>query len=202
MDNGVFHHGVRPNPAGDWPQIDSTAFVDPSAQIIGNVRIGPKVYVGPNAVIRSDEPDTEGKVHPIVLEAECSIQDGVIIHALGGSSVRIDPRAFISHGCIVHGPCIIGADCFLGFRVVVFEATLEVAVFVGVGAIILETDVSSHTMVPAGSLIYSHDQSNLLRTICPGDEQFVQRSVETSRILREGYWKRIELKSSYWTQVL
>jgi hypothetical protein len=34
--------GIRPNPLGDWPQIDPTAFVDPSAQIMGNVQIGPK----------------------------------------------------------------------------------------------------------------------------------------------------------------
>ncbi|MFH1243061.1 MAG: hypothetical protein V1689_11965 [Pseudomonadota bacterium] len=187
MKNMVTNHGIRPNPTGDRPEIDPTAFVDPSAQIIGNVRIGPKVYVGPNAVIRSDEPDTEGKVDPIVLEAECSIQDGVIIHSLGGSSVRIGPRAFISHGCIVHGPCVIKADCFLGFRVTVFGATLEEAVWVGVGAVILETDISSHSMVTAGSLIHSHDQASHLRTICPGDEQFQQNAVETNRILRESY---------------
>jgi len=60
------HSGIRPNPVGDWPQIDSTSFVDPSAQIMGNVCIGPKVYVGPQAVIRADEVDSHGKVHPLV----------------------------------------------------------------------------------------------------------------------------------------
>ena len=84
------NHGVRPNPNGDRPEIDPTAFVDPSAQIIGNVRIGPNVYIGPQAVIRADEADTEGKVHPIVIKVESNIQDGVIIHARGGTSVKIE----------------------------------------------------------------------------------------------------------------
>jgi carbonic anhydrase/acetyltransferase-like protein (isoleucine patch superfamily) len=35
--------GIRLNPHGDWPEIDPTAFVDPSAQIIGKVVVGPKV---------------------------------------------------------------------------------------------------------------------------------------------------------------
>jgi len=182
------HRGIRPNPSGDLPEIDPTAFVDPSAQIIGNVRIGPGVYVGPNAVIRSDEADTGGKVHPVVVEADCSIQDGVIIHALRGSSVRIGPRAIISHGCIIHGPCVIGADSFIGFRAVVFGSTLEEEVWVGIGAIILESNLLSHTMVPAGSLTQSHDQSNDFRLTKPEEQQFQRDVLATNRLLREGYW--------------
>ena len=60
------YHGVRPNPSGDWPEIDLTAFVDPTALIIGNVCIGPNVYVGPQTVIRADEIDVKGKVYPVV----------------------------------------------------------------------------------------------------------------------------------------
>ncbi|MBW1800190.1 MAG: carbonate dehydratase, partial [Deltaproteobacteria bacterium] len=85
------HSGIRPNPAGDWPNIDSASFVDPSAQIMGNVHIGPKVYVGPQAVIRADEVDGNGKVHPLVIKEESLIQDGVIIHARSGTSMTIGP---------------------------------------------------------------------------------------------------------------
>jgi carbonic anhydrase/acetyltransferase-like protein (isoleucine patch superfamily) len=192
MKKVLSHNGVRPNPRGDWPEVDPTAFVDPSAQIIGNVRIGPGVYVGPNAVVRADEIDTEGKVHPVVVQAECNIQDAVVIHAQGGSAVRIGARTSIAHGCIVHGPCVIGTDYFLGFRAVVFGATIEEAVWVGVGAIILEVSISSHTMVPAGSLVYSHDHVSHLRTTSAGEQQFQQNVLAANRILREGYWNLLK----------
>ena len=99
---------VRPNPRGDWPQVDPTAYVDRTAQIIGLVQIGPRVFIGPNVVIRADEVDNNGEVKPIVVEAECNVQDGVIIHALAGAPVRIGSRTSLTHGSIVHGPCILG----------------------------------------------------------------------------------------------
>ena len=59
---------IRPNLVGDFPEIHPTALIDPSAQIIGNVRIGANVFVAPLAVIRSDEPGSDGKVRPIIIE--------------------------------------------------------------------------------------------------------------------------------------
>ncbi|MFW6236718.1 MAG: gamma carbonic anhydrase family protein, partial [Desulfovibrionales bacterium] len=103
---------IQRNHAGDMPQIHGTAFVHPSAVIIGNVQIGERVYVGPNAVIRADEPSPEGTVKAIVVESEVNIQDGVIIHALGGSPVRIRNGASVAHGAVIHGPCEVGENCF------------------------------------------------------------------------------------------
>ncbi len=50
------HVMIHANHAGQTPKIAATAFVHPSAVVIGNVQIGAKVFVGPNAVIRADEP--------------------------------------------------------------------------------------------------------------------------------------------------
>jgi carbonic anhydrase/acetyltransferase-like protein (isoleucine patch superfamily) len=141
MSMAISHEGVRPNPSGDWPEIDHTAFVDPSVQVIGNVWIGHRVYVGPNAVIRADEADLTGQVRPVVIEAQCNVQDGAIIHAMGGTSVTVGPGTCMAHGCMVHGPCVIGEGCFLGFRCVVFRATIEDAVWVGIGAIVLGVSI-------------------------------------------------------------
>jgi carbonic anhydrase/acetyltransferase-like protein (isoleucine patch superfamily) len=66
------------NHAGDKPKVEASANIHPSAVVIGNVHIGEKVFVGPNAVIRADEPCQEGKVEAIVVEAEVNIQDGVL----------------------------------------------------------------------------------------------------------------------------
>jgi hypothetical protein len=104
------------NHAGDKPKVEASATIHPSAVVIGNVHIGEKVFVGPNAVIRADEPCPEGKVEAIVIEAEVNIQDGVIIHALGGSPVRIGKGSSLAHGAVVHGPCKVGENCFIGFK--------------------------------------------------------------------------------------
>ena len=70
------------NHAGDKPVIAASATVHPSAVLIGNIQLGEKVFVGPNAVIRAAEPRPDGKVEAIVIESEVNVQDGAIIHAL------------------------------------------------------------------------------------------------------------------------
>ncbi len=116
---------IHSNHAGQNPKIHATAFVHPSAVVIGNVEIGENVFVGPNAVIRSDEPGACGTVESIVIEKEVNVQDCVVIHASGGSRVRIGKGASLAHGSVVHGPCDVGENCFIGFRSVVFKACLE-----------------------------------------------------------------------------
>ncbi|MHC4192834.1 MAG: gamma carbonic anhydrase family protein, partial [Planctomycetota bacterium] len=83
---------LHPNPNGDWPQVDPTAYIDPTARIVGKVHIGPEVFIGPNAVVRADETDDKGQVQPIEIQAQCNVQDGVIIHALGGTQVTVGRR--------------------------------------------------------------------------------------------------------------
>ena len=135
---------IHTNHAGQAPKIDQTAYVHPSAVVIGNVEIGANVYVGPNAVIRADEPNVDGHADVIVIEAEVNVQDGVIIHALGGSTVRIGKGASLAHGCVVHGPCDVGEKCFIGFKSVVFNAIL------GSGVVILHQALVDGVTLPAG----------------------------------------------------
>ncbi len=187
MNKTIPHSGIRPNPAGDWPQIDPTAFVDPSAQIIGKVHIGPKVYVACHAVIRADEAGNDGKVHPVVIEAETNIQDGVIIHSRGGTSVRIGPRASVAHGAVIHGPCIIGEGCFVALRVVLYNATLEDGVWVGIGSIIMRATVPSHTMIPAGSVIRTASDVRNFRITNEKEEKYEANVFFAANALREGY---------------
>ncbi len=112
--------------------------------MIGNVQLGAKVFVGPNAVFRADEPCAEGKVETIVIESEVNIQDGVIIHALGGSRVRIGKGASLAHGSVIHGHCDVGEDCFIGFKTVVFKASL------GCGVVIQHQALVEGVTIPAG----------------------------------------------------
>lgn len=187
MKKTLPHNGVRPNPTRDWPEIDPTAFVDPSAQVIGNVRIGPKVFIAPQAVIRADEPDTEGKVHPIIIEAETNIQDGAMIHSRGGTSLIIGPGVSISHGVVIHGPCEIGEGCFLSLRSVFYRATLEDHVWVGIGSIVMKATIPSHTMIPAGSVIRSGTDVRHFRLINVKEEEYQRGVSAASGVFRQGY---------------
>lgn len=187
MTREMPHCGIRPNPTGDWPEIDPSSFVDPSAQIMGKVRIGPEVYVGPQCVIRADEIDPDGKVHPVVIESETHIQDGVIIHARAGTVVKIGPRANIAHGVVVHGPCAIGSGCFVALRAAIYSSTLEDEVWVGIGAIIMRATIPSHTMIPAGSVIRSSSDIRYYRLANVKEDEYQKSVFEASSQLRKGY---------------
>ena len=150
---------IRPNPNGDWPEIDSTAYIDPSAQIIGNVRIGRRVFIGPNAVIRADESGKSDRVEVIEIGHECNVQDGVIIHALADTEVIIGQRTSLAHGCIIHGPCRLGEGCFVGFRAVVYNAVLGDGVFVGASAVVQAVELASKTLVPPAASLLSEEVS-------------------------------------------
>ena len=128
--NTALNRRIRPNPFGDWPEVPPTAYIDPTAQVIGHVKIGQYVFVGPNAVIRADEQDDSGHVCPIIVEDECNVQDGVIIHALAGTEVTIGQRTSLAHGAIVHGPCRIDEDSFIGFGAVVFIIANSIFIFI------------------------------------------------------------------------
>jgi len=172
---------------GDWPQIDDTAFVDASAQIMGNVQIGPGVYVGPQTVIRADEVDPTGKVHPVIVERDAYVQDGVIIHARAGSTVRIGTRANIAHGVIIHGPCEIGEGCFVALRAALYNSTLDASVWVGIGAIIMRADIPSMTMIPAGSMIRSGSDIHQYRLMNHSEQAYKDSVIDASAKLRDGY---------------
>jgi carbonic anhydrase/acetyltransferase-like protein (isoleucine patch superfamily) len=179
---------IRPNPNGDQPAVDPTAYIDPTAQVIGNVHIGAQIYVGPNAVIRADESDEKGQVHSIKIEAECNIQDGVIIHALGGTHVTIGRQTSLAHGCIIHGPCTIGQGCFVGFRAVVYNATLEDGTFINAGAVVQGVDLVANALVPVGvAVTSSEDVAKLTSTTSLANREFMKKVVNANLALTKGY---------------
>ena len=178
---------IRQNLAGDFPEIHPTALIDPSAQIIGNVKIGKNVFIAPLAVIRSDERGPESTVTPIVLEEECNIQDGVIIHSHGGDIVRIGARTSVGHGVAIHGPCVIGEDCFLAMRSTLYSVNLENSVWIGMNATVMRITLEAFTYVPAGSVIKSGKEPFELRLVSEKERGYMQKVLEAANRLREDY---------------
>jgi carbonic anhydrase/acetyltransferase-like protein (isoleucine patch superfamily) len=181
------YKSTRPNPVGDLPRIDPTAYIDPSAQVIGHVQIGERVFVGPNVVLREDELTEPGTEASIVIGPECNVQDGVIMHSLAGEMVSIGARVSLAHGCIVHGPCSIGAGSFIGFRSTLFRASLGEGCFVGHGAIVHDVELPAGTLVPSGTVVTSQDAVARLPAAEPAEREFNKKVVATNIRLATGY---------------
>ena len=176
------------NPSGDTPKIDKRAYVDPTARIIGNVHIGRGCYVGPYAVIRADEASEDGKVAPIIIGEETNLQDGVIVHSLAGSEVKIGRRCSVAHGAVIHGPCTIGDGSFIGFRSVVFKSTLEESVFVSTGAVVEGVRLERGESVGSGiSVLTQQDVFTMAGKTSDEQKAFMEKVVNVNVKLAEGY---------------
>ncbi|MBN1831135.1 MAG: carbonate dehydratase [Deltaproteobacteria bacterium] len=187
---------IRPNLAGDHPVVHPSSLIDPSAQIIGNVRIAANAFIGPLTVIRADELGTNGRVEPIVIEEGVNIQDGVIIHSHGGKSVTIGRRTSVAHGVAIHGPCTIGADCFLSMRSMIYRATIEDSVWIGMGAIIMQVTLQSHVKVPEGAIIRGLSDLMGLRHVSHKEQTYMDEVHQASSRLRKDYLELMEKAQS------
>ncbi|HYF59591.1 MAG TPA: transferase hexapeptide repeat family protein [Burkholderiaceae bacterium] len=98
---------------GITPVIDPTAFVHPSAVLIGDVVVGPRCYVAAGAVMRGD-------FGRIVLEAGANLQDNCVVHSLDDFDCVMEADAHIGHGAVIHG-CRIGRDALVGMNAVVMD---------------------------------------------------------------------------------
>ena len=88
------------------PKIDPSAFVAPTATILGDVTIGPRAVVLFGAVVRA-EPDQ------IVVGEETNLQDQVVVHCDEGIPCHIGHRVTVGHGAVVHG-ALVGDHCLVG----------------------------------------------------------------------------------------
>jgi carbonic anhydrase/acetyltransferase-like protein (isoleucine patch superfamily) len=185
-------YNIRPNLVGDYPEIDPTALIDPSAQIIGHIRISKDVFVGPLTVIRADQRGPDGKVEPIRIDTEVNIQDGVVIHSDPGASVIIGAKTSIAHGVIIHGPCTIGRECFLALGSSLYKTTLEDHIWLGMGAVAKMVTLPAFTKVPAGMVVRERPDVLSLRLITDTERKYMEEVWAANSRLRMDY---MELRS-------
>jgi phenylacetic acid degradation protein len=122
------------------PVIDPSAFVHPSAVIIGDVIIGRGVYVAPCASLRGD-------LGRIVIGAGANIQDGVVVHGFPHTDTTIEENGHIGHGAIIHA-CTLRRNVLVGMNAVVMDLAV-----VGESAIIAASAfVPARSEVPPKSL--------------------------------------------------
>lgn len=95
------------------PIVDSTAFVHPTAVLIGNVIVGPGCYIGPNASLRGD-------FGRIVVKAGANIQDSCTLHSFPNKSTVVEEKGHIGHGAVLHG-CVVRSDALVGINAVILD---------------------------------------------------------------------------------
>lgn len=97
------------------PVVDPTAYVHPTAVLIGDVIIGPRCYVGPAACLRGD-------FGRITLRDGANVQDTCVIHGFPDSDTIIEIDGHIGHGAVLHG-AHIGQNALVGMNAVVMDRT-------------------------------------------------------------------------------
>jgi carbonic anhydrase/acetyltransferase-like protein (isoleucine patch superfamily) len=178
---------IRKNPSGDLPVIAVSAFVDPTAILCGKVIVQDNVFIGPYAVIRADEVDEAGKIEPIVIGAGSNIQDGVVIHSKDGAAVIVGKNVSIAHRAIVHGPAVVGDDCFIGFNAVLFNCTLGDGCVVRHNSVVEGVVLPASFHVPATMSVHSETDLDKIPRITPDERSFSESVVKTNNDFAKSY---------------
>ena len=182
---------IRKNPRGDLPRVHPSAFVDPTAILCGLVIIEENVFIGPYAVIRADEMNTDGNIDPIIIGAHSNIQDGVIIHSKSGEKVVIGQRTSIAHRAIIHAPCTIGNGVFIGFNSVLFNCTVDDGCVVRYNAVVDGCHLPSGFYVCSTERIDADTDIASMPQVSVYASEFSEDVARTNNELIAGY-KRIQ----------
>jgi len=193
-DIAAFSDAAPPTP---WsrgltePRIDPTSYVHTFSNVIGDVRIGEHVLVAPGTSIRADEG------FPFHIGPYTNIQDGVVIHGLEKGRVKgddgqeysvwIGDHTSITHMALIHGPCYVGDNCFIGFRSTVFNAKVGNGCVVMMHALVQDVEIPPGKYVPSGAIITTQQQADRLPNVLPSDLHFTAHIIEVNDALRAGY---------------
>ncbi|MGZ8875692.1 MAG: DapH/DapD/GlmU-related protein [Halobacteriota archaeon] len=177
---------IQKNPKTSWmdsktPKIDTSAYVHPSAVVIGDVEIGSNVFVGPHVSIRGDEGG------PIVIRSGSNVQDHVIMHALKEEAITIGQEVCVAHAAVVHGPCVIGDHSFIGFGATIFKANIGSGCFVSTKGLVTGVDLPEGKFVADAQVVDSLAEVAKLGDVPEPQRELASEVVEVNKELAQGY---------------
>lgn len=158
---------------GIVPRIHPTAWIAPTATIIGNVLVEEEASVWFGAVLRGDDPARE-----IRIGARTSIQDNCVIHVSSEGPTVIGADVTVGHGAVLES-CVVGRGALIGMNAVVLQrATIGEAALVAAGSV-----VGAGTEIPARRLaagaparIKKEMTTDALEQVARGAEHYVELS--------------------------
>jgi phenylacetic acid degradation protein len=98
------------------PVVSESAYVHPSAVLIGDVIVGAGCYVGPHASLRGD-------MGRIIMKEGSNLQDGCCMHSFPGKDAIVETNGHVGHGAVLHG-CCIGRNAMVGMNSVVMDGAV------------------------------------------------------------------------------
>jgi phenylacetic acid degradation protein len=126
---------------GVRPVVHPTAYVHPSAVLIGDVIVGPRCYVGPLASLRGD-------FGRLVLEEGANIQDTCVMHGFPEGDTVVEADGHIGHGAVLHG-CRVERNAMVGMNAVVMDQAV-----VGAESIVAAMSfVKAKMVIPPRSMV-------------------------------------------------
>jgi phenylacetic acid degradation protein len=101
---------------GIVPVVEPTAFVHPTAVLIGDVIVGPGAYVGPCASLRGD-------FGRIVVGPGANVQDSCTLHSFPGQDCTVEADGHVGHGAVLHG-ALVGRNALVGMNAVLMDGVV------------------------------------------------------------------------------
>ena len=166
---------IRPY-EGHWPEIDPTAYIAPTAVIIGRVKIGARASVWDGCVLRGD-------VSYIEIGEETNVQDGTVIHltsaTMGTKAIPtiVGARVTIGHCALLHA-CTVADDAFVGMR----------------GTMLDESSIATGSMLGAGGLLTPRKQ-------IPEGELWVGSPARKAKSLNENAMSGFRLSAAHYVDL-
>lgn len=167
----------------DRPSIHPTAFVAPSATVVGDVTLEAHASVWYGCLVRGD-------IAPITVGPETNIQDLTVVHVDRDRGTAIGPRVGIGHRAIIHG-CDIEEECLIGMGAIILShAVIGAGSVVAAGALVREGK-----RVPPGSLVVGVP-GRIVREVDEELRERILRTVSDYKSVKEGHrsgrWKPVD----------
>jgi phenylacetic acid degradation protein len=162
------------------PVVHPTAYVHPTAVLIGDVIVGPRCYVGPLASLRGD-------FGRLILEEGANLQDTCVMHGFPEDDTVVEVDGHIGHGAVLHG-CRVGRNAMVGMNAVVMDKAV-----VGAGSIVgAAAFVKAGMVIPPRSLVLGAP-ARVMREVTDeelawksyGTRQYHDLAVRSMKSLRE-----------------
>lgn len=116
---------------GHSPLVATNAYIDPSAELVGQVRVGARSNVWCNVTVRADTSS-------VIIGEETSVQDNSCLHEDEDAPLEIGDRVVVGHSCTVHG-CVVEDECLIGMGATILsKARIGAGSIVAAGSVVLE----------------------------------------------------------------
>jgi carbonic anhydrase/acetyltransferase-like protein (isoleucine patch superfamily) len=144
------------------PSVHESAFVAPTAVLVGQVKVAQSASIWFNCVVRAD-------INSITIGANSNIQDGCMLHVTNKHPLVVGDRVTAGHGAILHG-CKVEDDCLIAMGAIVLDgAVIGSGSIVAAGAV-----VAPGSEIPPGSLVMGIP-GKVIRQVTEGDRAKIER---------------------------